>query len=135
MRLKGHGGNIRKNIISAVSVAKHKGPKTRHGLNKNFEIELMPKHKATSALVDEHNNLYHISGVFNRHQDVAEDLLMKAVIYTNHLQKAHLKIQGLFPDRPTYRRYLIGNYSSPKETLKRPLTKFIQDISKQLKII
>ncbi|OLY90766.1 hypothetical protein SAMN05444008_101444 [Cnuella takakiae] len=103
--------------------------------SQNFEVELKPKHRASATLVEEHNSIYHVSGVFNRHNDVAEDLLMKAVIYTNHMQKAHLKIQGLFPDRITYLRYLIGNYSTPKDTLKRPLTKFIQDISEQLKLI
>jgi hypothetical protein len=100
-----------------------------------FEIELVSKFKTSKTFVDEHNKLYHILGVFNRHQDIAEDLLMKAVIYTNHLQKAHLKIEGLFPDKSTYLRYLIGNYSNTKEILKRPLTKFIQDIAKQLKLI
>jgi len=101
----------------------------------NFEIELVPKHSGSKAFVDEHNKLYHIKGVFNRHQDIAEDLLMKAVIYTNHLQKAHLKIEGLFPDRSVYLRYLIGGFSSERDILKRPLTKFTQDIAKQLKLI
>ena len=47
----------------------------------NFEIELVSKYKSSKSFVDEHNKLYHINGVFNRHLDIAEDLLMKAVIY------------------------------------------------------
>lgn len=101
----------------------------------NLEIELVPRHVNVKAFVDEHNKLYHIKGVYDRHQDIAEDLLIKAIIYTKHLQKSHLKIKGLFPDRTTYLRYLLGNYANNKDILKRPLTKFTQDIAKQLKII
>lgn len=103
--------------------------------NQNLEIELVPKNNSVKTFVDEHNNLYHISGVFNRHQDIAEDILTKAIIYSRHLQKAHLKIKGLFPDDATFKKYLIGNYVESDDILKRPLTKFMQDIARQLKLI
>ena len=100
----------------------------------NLEIELVAKHPDPNHMVSKHNDLYHLKGVYNRHQDIAEDLLVKAIIYTNGLISGHLKIKGLFPDRSTYLRYLISAYPDSKDLLKRPLTKFTQDIAKQLKL-
>ena len=41
----------------------------------------------------------------------------------------------IFPDPSTIDRMIIGNYSKPEETFKRPMSKYTQDIARQLKII
>ncbi|MEW7280744.1 hypothetical protein ABW636_19310 [Aquimarina sp. 2201CG1-2-11] len=103
--------------------------------NQNLEIEFSNKHNDPLGIVNVHNELYHIESVYNRHNDVAEDLLRFAVIYTNELVKGHLSIKGLFKNEEEYYHFLLRNYPNQKDLLKRPLTKMMQDIAKQLKLI
>lgn len=98
----------------------------------NLQIVLKANYADPDNLVKNHNDIYHLSGVYNRHQDIAEDLLYKAIIYTQGLISGHLKIEKLFPDRSTYLKYLIGTFPATKDVLKRPLSKFAQDIANQL---
>ena len=46
-----------------------------------------------------------------------------------------MKIKGLFSDERQFLRYLIGNYAFSDEINERPLSKFTQDIARQLKLI
>lgn len=101
----------------------------------NLEIEFINKHRDPFGIVKAHNNLYHIDGVYNRHNDVAEDLLKFAIIYTKELSDSHLKIKGLFKNTEEYYRFLLRNYPNQEDSLKRPLAKMTQDIAKQLKLI
>jgi len=101
----------------------------------NLEIEFIPKHPDPLDIVKKHNEMYHIDGVYNRHQDYAEELLMLAIIYTKKQASNHLHIKGLFANEEQYYRFLLRNYHLEKDTLKRPLSKFTQDIAKQLGII
>jgi hypothetical protein len=101
----------------------------------NLEIGFSPKYSDPRDIIKTHNELFDIEGIYNRHQDIAEELLIKAVIYTNGLIDNHLKIKDLFADKNEYYRYLLGNYHLQEDTLKRPLSKFTQDIAKQLGLI
>lgn len=101
----------------------------------NLEIQFKNKYKDPLNIVKKHNELYHIEGVYNRHQDVAEDLLKFNIVYTQYLSKSHLKIRGLFKSQEQYYKFLLRNYSNQKDILKRPLTKMLRDIAKQLKLI
>ncbi|GFZ76009.1 hypothetical protein GCM10011531_00770 [Aquaticitalea lipolytica] len=101
----------------------------------NLEIEFTNIHKDPLGLVNTHNELYHINGVYNRHNDVAEDLLKFAIVYTKELSKSHLKIKGLFKSKQEYYHFLLRNYPNQKDSLKRPLAKMTQDVAKQLKLI
>ena len=101
----------------------------------NLEIEFVPRNIDPRNIVKTHNDLYHISGVYNRHQDIAEELLVIAVIHTNNLVKNQMQIKGLFPNEDYYYRYLLRNYHLSKDTMKRPLSKLTQDIARQLKLL
>lgn len=103
--------------------------------NQDLSIEFVPRFEDKEDIVGIHDRLYHITGVYNRHQDVAEELLLIAVIHTKGLIRNHMAIEGLFPDRNTYYRYLLRNYYFHKDTLNRPLAKFTQDLARQLKLI
>jgi hypothetical protein len=100
----------------------------------NLEIEFIAKHTDPLNIVKKHNEMYHIDGVYNRHQDHAEELLMLSIIYSRMQAKKHLEIKGLFENEEHYYRFLLRNYHLEKDTLKRPLAKFTQDIRKQLHI-
>lgn len=94
-----------------------------------------PTSPVFQRLVDEHCTMYDIDAVYANHSDYAEEILMKAIMYPESKKKELLKIEGLFKDRATFQRYLIGNYPNESDILKRPLAKFTQDIARQLKLI
>ncbi len=109
---------------------------TIKGIKKQeLEISFVPKHRDPLNIVDKHNEMYHIDGVYNRHQDVAEELLQLAIIYSKEQSNKHLKIKGLFSNKEEYYRFLLRNYPEQKDILNRPLAKFTQDIAKQLGLI
>lgn len=106
--------------------------------NQDFEIQFIPiKENDTDAKekVEAHDKLYHITGIYNCHQDIVEDLFTLAVIYKQNLAESHLKIEGLFPDKSMYYRYLLRNYHLEADVLKRPFSKLTQDIARQLGLI
>lgn len=102
----------------------------------DLNISMVSSSSANKKFVDDHNKLYELDAIYENHKDVADDILMKSVIY-NSGQKDELmnKIAGLFPDEATFNRYLIGTYPLKEEILKRPLTKFMQDIARQVNLI
>lgn len=100
-----------------------------------YEVEFTPKFMDPHNIAEKHNKLFQINGVYSRHEDVFQELLIKAIIYNKSLIKSHLEIEKLFPNKELYLRYLIGNYPNQKDILNRPLAKFTQDIAKQLKLI
>ncbi|MET3538229.1 HNH endonuclease [Chryseobacterium limigenitum] len=101
----------------------------------NLKVNFIAKAVDTFDIVSKHNELYSIEDIYNCHHDIADEILMKSIIYTQKLIKNHLKIDGLFPDKKTYLRYLFSNYINESEIHNRPLSKFTQDLLKQFKII
>ncbi len=69
-------------------------------------------------------------------KDIVKGLILKAKAnpdsYRKMLRKSFTRI---FPDESFVDRMLIGNYSKPEETFKRPYAKYSQDIARQLKLI
>ncbi|PKV51893.1 hypothetical protein ATE84_3993 [Aquimarina sp. MAR_2010_214] len=88
------------------------------------------------TLLKNHNELFQIEAVYESYKDVAEELVLKAKAnphsYRSTLEKNYSK---LFPDPTIIDRLLVGNYTKPEELGKRPLSKYTQDIARQLKII
>lgn len=102
----------------------------------NLKIDFRQKYKQYIDYVNNHDSVFDIRESYQRHEDIVEDLLYKAIVYNSSFKKDMMKIKGLFKNNDRiYNRYLIGNYSKKEEILKRPLAKFTQDIAKQLEII
>lgn len=89
--------------------------KNNIGFNKNFDIE----------------------GIYSTQKDLAEELVLKSIIYNeNYLESLKKSFKKLYPNKiPMVERLLVGNYTSVKDIHKRPMSKFTQDIARQLKII
>jgi hypothetical protein len=87
------------------------------------------------AMVKEHDNIFDINAMYESHQDVAQELLIKAIIYNKSAKEEIMEIKNLFPDEETYLSYLLGNYPYKDQILKRPLAKYVQDLAQQLKLI
>lgn len=98
-------------------------------------ISFVGKYLETDAIVKEHDRLYDISIIYERHKDIAHELLVKSILYNQYYRKGTRSIKGLFPDNKSMLQYILGNYLEEKDTLNRPLSKFTQDIAKQLNLI
>ncbi|MBK8582534.1 MAG: hypothetical protein IPL86_12130 [Flavobacteriales bacterium] len=101
----------------------------------DIEVAFVPKYVDKQALVAAHDKLFDITGVYKRHTDVVQELLGKAVLYTGEYKDSLDTIKGLFPDRNTMMRYILGNYMEEERILDRPLAKFTQDIAMDLGLI
>jgi hypothetical protein len=102
---------------------------------KKIKINL-ETHNGDIKLLQNHNELFQIQKVYDSQKDIGEELVWKAKAnphsYRKSLNKSFSKI---FPDTSIIDRMIIGNYSNPEETFKRPMAKYTQDIARQLKII
>jgi len=88
------------------------------------------------VLLQNHNELFQIQKIYDAQKDIGEELVWKYKVnpssYRRLLSKSFHKI---FPDPTVIDRMIIGNYSKPEETFKRPMAKYTQDIARQLKLI
>lgn len=87
-------------------------------------------------LLNDYNKIFGIQGIYDTQNDIAEELLHKAKVYTNAYNKSLLKnFHDLFPDKNILEKLIIGNYANSSETFKRPMAKYTQDLAKQLGLI
>ncbi|RXM43914.1 hypothetical protein [Flavobacterium sp. YO12] len=75
---------------------------------------------------------FHLNEIYDAHQDIAEELVVKALAY-NSAYKNELKKLGITDE--DIKRHLVGNYTNDHEMFKRPLSKFMADIARDLKMI
>lgn len=92
---------------------------------------------ADPSILNNHKKIFKTEELYDTQKDVAEELIHKRFAY-NRAYKMYLEKdykQKLFSDQAIVNRLIIGNYDKPDEVHKRPLSKFTQDIAKQLKLI
>jgi hypothetical protein len=90
----------------------------------SFEIELYGN-KANLEV-------FKLVELYKQHKDIVVDLLMKKAYYPKSYIEELEKNFG-FSEDEIY-RYLLGNYKKDEDLHKRPLSKLIKDISKELKL-
>lgn len=80
--------------------------------------------------------VFGIQQIYDTQKDLIEELITKSQMYDFHarkiLQNSFSKLK-MHPD--LYLRTLVGTYIQEKDIHKRPMTKFIQDIARDLGII
>ncbi|SHK60185.1 HNH endonuclease [Maribacter aquivivus] len=83
------------------------------------------------------NENFDIEGIYSTQKDIAEELILKSIIYNEkYLKSLRYSFGKLYPDKiPMAERLLVGNYTRVKDIHKRPMSKFTQDIARQLKLI
>lgn len=82
------------------------------------------------------NERFHIDSLCIEHRDVIEELLWKYKIYNQrYISMLEQQFSLLFPNDVNFNRFLLGNYDRPEDIHKRPLSKLIQDIARQLDMI
>jgi len=83
------------------------------------------------------NKTFDIEGIYNTQKDLAEELVLKSIIYNQkYLQSLQLSFKKLYPNKmPMVERLIIGNYSNERDIHKRPMSKFTMDIARDLNLI
>jgi 5-methylcytosine-specific restriction endonuclease McrA len=102
-----------------------------------FKIKYKPKflkNEKSKKFVEDHDKMFNINGVYDRHSDLAKELVILSHLYSKHGFELHKEL-GLVSDRSTALQYLLGNYIKEYQINKRPLSKLTQDIAKQFKLI
>lgn len=97
-------------------------------------IKVRSDQKATRGFVD-HIGLFEIEGIYSEYRDVAEELLLKAEVYTLDYKRTLLNSFKGYLTPENINRMLTGNYIAEDELHKRPLSKFVRDISLDLGLI
>ena len=121
-----------------------KGIKSRDELKKEnldfFDekrIELDYKILNDKEKVEKHIEVFNIKNLYNEHKDIVSELLQKRVIYSDdYLESLLDEYEGkLFNNKEHLLRLITGGYIEDKDINKRPLSKLIKDISKELDLI
>jgi len=79
--------------------------------------------------------LFEIGGIYEQYKDIAEELILKAEIYTPAYKNALLNSFSNYLKPEKIDRLIIGNYTLEDEIHKRPLSKFMLDISKNIGLL
>ncbi|OPC67325.1 hypothetical protein DSC47_01200 [Elizabethkingia miricola] len=86
--------------------------------------------------VKKFNEVFHIEGVYQTQVDLIEELIIKSQIYNSSYLKIledNFKKLNLHPE--LFKRTLVGNYTEDKDIHKRPMSKLVMDIAKELELI
>lgn len=77
----------------------------------------------------------HIDDLYQQFKDTAEDVVWKRMAYDKGYKEALCKARLDFISSQDVKRFILGTFDSPEDVHKRPLTKLVQDVAKQLGII
>ncbi len=124
------------NLIERFSFSLDKESILHYLLTQNEEELVILFDCIDSNLKIDHEKLFHISELYSQHKDIVEELIWKSRIY-NKSYKDSLSdsFSRLFPQTSNFNRFILGNYDSPKDIHRRPMSKLMQDIARQLGII
>ncbi|WP_152561032.1 hypothetical protein [Flavobacterium sp. ASV13] len=77
---------------------------------------------------------FHISSIYNAQKDLAEEIIIRTQIYNQTYRKdLEESFRTLFPGSGfSIERFFLGTYPDSKDIHRRPLSKFTQDISKEV---
>ena len=87
--------------------------------------------------VKKHIEVFNLKSLYDEHKDVISELLQKRVIYSDsYIDELFKQYEGiLFKNREDLLRLITCGYVSDEEIGKRPLSKLIKDISKELGLV
>lgn len=82
------------------------------------------------------NDVFHIEGIYKTQLDLIEDLIIKSQVYNENYLKILKNNFGKLNLHPElFKRMLVGNYTEDKDIHKRPMSKLVMDIAKELELI
>lgn len=91
---------------------------------------------AYPAGVETFESTFDIAGIYNTQKDLIGELILKALIYTPKYKQSLVKeFPKIFTDASLGNRLIVGNYVDKEDIHKRPMSKFVQEIAKQIGLI
>jgi len=82
--------------------------------------------------IEANEECFQLEKLYKKHRDIVLELLIKKAYYP----KSYLnELAGFGFSKDEVYRYLLGNYQKDEDLHKRPLSKLIKDISKELELI
>jgi hypothetical protein len=120
--------NIDKEIKFSLKI---KNSKFYHSTD-GFEININGK----SQKAKNHIEMFNLQSLYNEHKDIILELIQKKYAYSDdYLEDLFKRYEGtFFRNKEDLLRLITGGYISESEINKRPLSKFIKDISEELGI-
>lgn len=106
------------------------------GDSNSLKIALAPNAGFGDDDVKKYDQYFHINKLYANFNDTVEEVIWKYRAYNTSYYKALVQ-SGIksIPNQSCLNRFVFGNYDEPKDMLKRPLAKLVQDIAKQLGIL
>lgn len=86
--------------------------------------------------VKKFNEVFHIQGIYQTQVDLIEELIIKSQIYNSSYLKTlkdNFSKLNLHPE--LFKRTLVGNYTEDKDIHKRPMSKLVMDIARELELL
>lgn len=106
---------------------------TSHDINK---LEILFDCKSDKDLLENEENLFQISTLYQAHRDVVEELIWKKYIYNDIFKQIYYdEFKSLRFTESDFRRFIVGNYTDLIDVHKRPLSQMVHDISIDLGLI
>ena len=98
-----------------------------------FDLEF----KSEDSKINEQIEIFKLDDLYQNHKDIILELIQKEAIYNeSYLDELLTQYEGtLFKNKEDLQRLIGGGYISDEEIGKRPLSKLIKDISKELGLI
>lgn len=118
-------------ILDSASQTRYAASKNLKDITVTFKSYLKGKN-ATKL----HNDLFCIQGIYDTQKDIVAELFHVHDAYENANKRSMLTdFKKLFPDELIFKSVMIGTYIGKEDIHKRPMSKFRQDIARQLKLI
>jgi 5-methylcytosine-specific restriction endonuclease McrA len=98
----------------------------------SYQVEL----KVNDDRMNDNVNVLGLKGLYAFHDDYAEELVTKRMIYSDaYLKELEANFGDVVESKDKLLRLIAGNYIEVDDLKKRPLAKMTRDIMKQLKFI
>ncbi len=104
-------------------------------LSDSTQLKLRLKQGSSNKL-EANLNILKLEDLYQIHTDSVQELLMKKEIYTEvYRDQLYSKFEDLFGSKEDFERLITGAYTDSESYGRRPLSKMITDISKELGLI
>ncbi len=117
--------------LTPYSKAKYLTTKDANDIGFTFD-EPIPSNIKTQTF----NEVFHIEGIYKTQADLIEELIIKSQMYNkSYLKTLKYSFDKLSLQPELFKRTLVGNYTEDKDLHKRPMSKLVMDIAKDLDLI
>lgn len=102
-----------------------------------FKKSTLKKDEDLIKRAEKNIEVFRLEDLYNKHKDVASEMIQKAVVYINntYINDLVTDFPTLFKSEDDARRMVLGNYTDEDDLEKRPLSKLTKDIAEELGLL